>query len=264
MGSPQARWRVLSVRVSFACASACLTLIGSCSSGSSSTRHSSVQRVPKQSAVSHAPASRSVPPVSTSTSEPAASSSAALPAVGTVREVTIEELGVTWRPGCPVSVEDLRAVTVRVHDDAGTTKTAELIVHVAVAADIAAIFEDIYAAGYPVHEVATAATRGGDDDLLMAEDVTSAFNCRYVDGTTKWSNHASGRAIDINPFENPWVRSGARIDPPAAAQFADRTLNEPKLILSDGPLVQAFKARGWTWGGDWADPDYQHFERANP
>ena len=178
-----------------------------------------------------------------------------------VRAVTADELGVTWRVGCPVSVESLRAVTVRYRDSEMVEQRAELIVNELVVDDVLVIFEDLYRAGFPIARVDTAASRDGVDDRLMAEDITSAFNCRFVEGTTRWSNHASGLAIDINPFENPWVRAGGRIDPPEAARFADRTLADPKIIQADGPAVAAFRARGWTWGGDWADPDYQHFER---
>ena len=49
---------------------------------------------------------------------------------------------------------------------------------------------------------------GSDDDRSMAADNTSAFNCRLVEGSTSWSAHAYGLAIDINPLENPYLRSG--------------------------------------------------------
>ena len=48
----------------------------------------------------------------------------------------------------------------------------------------------------------------------MRADNTSAFNCRYVAGTTRWSQHAYGRAIDLNPVENPYV-SGHHVSPRA-------------------------------------------------
>ena len=40
----------------------------------------------------------------------------------------------------------------------------------------------------------------------MKADNTSAFNCRYRNGVCCiWSQHAFGRALDLNPVENPYV-----------------------------------------------------------
>jgi len=100
---------------------------------------------------------------------------------------------------------------------------------------------------------------GGDDDRSMAANNTSAFNCRTIAGSSRWSEHAFGRAIDINPVQNPYVR-GASVDPPAGATFLDRASGAPGLITADGPVVAAFAKIGWRWGGAWsAGQDYQHF-----
>ena len=37
---------------------------------------------------------------------------------------------------------------------------------------------------------------GPDDHRSMNADNTSAFNCRFVAGTSRWSMHAYGTAID--------------------------------------------------------------------
>src|SRR3546814_9572848 len=66
---------------------------------------------------------------------------------------------------------------------------------------------------------------GSDDGASMRANNTSAFNCRYVAGTTKWSEHSYGRAIDINPLHNPYVRNGS-VDPPEGATWADRRSEE--------------------------------------
>ena len=55
---------------------------------------------------------------------------------------------------------------------------------------------------------------GASDDRSMEADNTSAFNCRFVAGTSRWSEHAYGKAIDINPVENPYV-SGTHVSPGA-------------------------------------------------
>ena len=45
---------------------------------------------------------------------------------------------------------------------------------------------------------------GADDHRSMAADNTSGFNCRFVAGTQRWSMHAYGLAVDLNPVENIW------------------------------------------------------------
>ena len=100
---------------------------------------------------------------------------------------------------------------------------------------------------------------GGDDERSMLADNTSAFNCRLVPGTSVWSQHAYGLAVDINPFENPEIQGG-QADPPAAAAWADRSRSSPAMIKDGDAAWRAFRAIGWTWGGDWRSlKDYMHF-----
>ena len=102
---------------------------------------------------------------------------------------------------------------------------------------------------------------GADDRRSMAADNTSAFNCRFVAGTNRWSMHAYGLAIDLNPVENPYV-SGSHVSPPAGAPFADRSRDAPGMIHDGDAVVRAFARRaGWEWLGDGPGSvrDYQHF-----
>jgi len=95
----------------------------------------------------------------------------------------------------------------------------------------------------------------------MAHDNTSAFNCRYAvaNGPRSWSEHAYGEAVDIDPRENPYRLNG-RIYPPAGKPYLDRSKHRRGMIFAGGPVVAAFDAVGWGWGGRWAStPDYQHF-----
>src|SRR3546814_10191395 len=86
------------------------------------------------------------------------------------------------------------------------------------------------------------------------------FNCRAATGSDAWSEHAYGRAIDINPIQNPFVTASGDVIPPAGEAHRDRDVTEPGLITSDGPVVAAFAGIGWQWGGEWArGQDYQHF-----
>lgn len=101
---------------------------------------------------------------------------------------------------------------------------------------------------------------GADDHRSMNADNTSAFNCREVAGRPGvWSRHAYGRAIDINPVENPYV-SGSHVSPPAGRPYARRTPHRRGMIGPRSVVVRSFAGVGWEWGGFWAGTkDFQHF-----
>jgi hypothetical protein len=100
----------------------------------------------------------------------------------------------------------------------------------------------------------------GDDDRSMAANNTSAFNCRKVAGTSKWSEHAYGRAIDVNPVQNPYVTRSGKVSPATGKRWANRAQGLPGMIHSGDKTVKAFAAIGWKWGGTWRGArDYQHF-----
>lgn len=192
----------------------------------------------------------------------APASSGGSPAQGyeaTVAAVTAEDLGASWTEGVGCAPpEDLVAVTVAHHGFDGAVHEGRLVVARSVADDVAAVFADLFAAGFPIERMEPVASYGGDDDASMAANNSSGYNCRVVAGTSTLSKHALGLAIDINPLVNPWVHDG-RVDPPAGADHVDRTRTDPGLIHADDVVVRAFAARDWSWGGDWNEPDYQHF-----
>lgn len=101
---------------------------------------------------------------------------------------------------------------------------------------------------------------GSDDNRSMNADNTSAFNCREVSGRPGvWSQHAYGRAIDVNPVENPYV-SGSHVSPAKGQEFADRRPRRKGMIARRGAVVRIFARAGWAWGGNWSGAqDYQHF-----
>ena len=84
-----------------------------------------------------------------------------------------------------------------------------------------------------------------------------------VAGQRQWSKHAYGAAIDLNPVQNPYLRPG-RVDPPAGRRFTDVDrardgVPAPGVVRRGDVVVRAFAEIGWEWGGDFAQPDYQHF-----
>jgi len=182
--------------------------------------------------------------------------------VATVEPVTAARLGASWREGCPLSPGQLRLVKMSVFGFDGKVYRGELIVASAVVKDVVGTFSELYYNRYPIERMVTVEKYDADDDKSMAANNTSAFNCRPITGGTEWSNHSYGRAIDINPVQNPYVSSGGAVYPPNGAPYVDRTRTDPGLIHADDSTVRAFKRRGWEWGGNWESPvDYQHFEK---
>ncbi len=196
------------------------------------------------------------------TASPAAGASPA-PAGSNIRPVTAAELGASWRPGCPVDPAQLRRVDVDHIGFDGQSHRGELIVHQDLVPEVIAIFEALYRLGFPIEKMRTADHYpGADDELSMKDNNTSAFNCRGIPGSSRWSQHAYGRAIDLNPRLNPCVYVTGAFEPHNAADYLDRSRSDPGLLHNGDPAVRAFTDRDWQWGGYWTAPiDYQHFER---
>ena len=181
----------------------------------------------------------------------------------TVREIDAaiaDRMRASWRPGCPASLADLRYVTLRHWGTDGVVHEGELVVHRDAVDAIVEAFAVAFAARFPIERMVLVDEYGADDQASMRANNTSAFNCREVAGRAGvWSEHAYGRAVDVNPLVNPWVR-GTAVDPPEGAPYADRTNPAPGLLRADSALVAAFRAVGWGWGGDWVGgQDWQHF-----
>jgi D-alanyl-D-alanine carboxypeptidase len=168
--------------------------------------------------------------------------------------------GVSWRKGCPVALRDLRLLTLSHWGFDGRARTGRLIVHREVSRELVQVFRDLYAARFLIRRMVPVDAYGASDFRSIEADNTSAFNCRYVEGTTRWSNHAYGRAIDVNPIENPYVSGGATSHS-ASRPYVSRATRRPGMAYEGGALVRAFDRIGWGWGGRWASSvkDYQHF-----
>ena len=169
--------------------------------------------------------------------------------------------GVSYREGCPVSREDLRYVRVLHMGFDGKTHVGELVCHQDLAQDMVEIFKTLYQEGYPIEKMHLVDDYGGDDEASMEDNNTSCFNFRPVSGTSTLSQHAYGRAIDINPLYNPYVTASG-YEPANAGAYVDRTAENPYAINPSDLCYQLFADRGYTWGGYWQSvQDYQHFEK---
>jgi poly-gamma-glutamate synthesis protein (capsule biosynthesis protein) len=169
--------------------------------------------------------------------------------------------GVSWHRGCPVGIADLRLLSLTHWGFDGEVHRGRLVVHRDAAAVMLGAMRRLYELRYPIRQMRLVDAYGADDHRSMAADNTSAFNCRIVAGSPGvWSEHAYGRAIDLNPLENPYVTESGYVSPPAGTPYADRSRHAPGLIHRGGPVVAAFAKVGWEWGGNWPWPrDYQHF-----
>ena len=176
-----------------------------------------------------------------------------------VRPTDADELGVSWRDGCPVPVEELRWLELAHWDYEGNATMGVLVVHADHVDDVVTVFERLFEARFPIESMLPITDFDGDDNASMRANNSSAFNCRVIAGTNRWSQHAYGGAIDINPLVNPWVR-GDEVDPPEAAEYVERDASVPGLIVAGDVVTDAFASIGWGWGGDWRNSlDYQHF-----
>ncbi len=169
--------------------------------------------------------------------------------------------GVSYPDDAEIKLSDLRYLRLSYVDFEGHEQVGELVCNKAIAEDLVAIFRDLYEARYPIRSIRLIDDFGGDDEASMAADNTSCFNYRKKTGMRELSKHALGLAVDINPFENPYVRP-SRVRPAGASAFADRTKDFPHKIDKEGLCYKLFRAHGFSWGGTWRSvQDYQHFEK---
>jgi D-alanyl-D-alanine carboxypeptidase len=177
-----------------------------------------------------------------------------------VSPVTRADVRYSYRPGCPVGPTQLRLVRVSYWGFDGRAHLGSIVVRSTAARDIVSVFRTLYAARFPIRRLRAIDAYRASDARSMAADNTSAFNCRYAiaPGPRRWSSHAYGLAIDVNPVENPYLDRGV-VRPPAGRRYLDRSRRRPGMAVSGGVLVRAFAAVGWSWGGTWGSPDYQHF-----
>jgi len=173
-------------------------------------------------------------------------------------------VGSSYDPAtCPVPLTDLRQLAVSYVGADGEDHTGAIVVAADVATDVVGVFRTLYDARFPLQRMRLIDAYDGDDDASMAANNSSGFNCRTVAGSTSFSDHAYGRAIDLNPVQNPYV-VGDEVRPPAGSRFVDVDRSPgataaPGVIVRDDVVSRAFARIGWQWGGDFSDPDYQHF-----
>ena len=169
-----------------------------------------------------------------------------------------------------IKLNQLRYLKVLYYGFDGKTHMGELIVNVKVADEVLDIFKELYISKFPIEKIRLIDEYGASDDKSMEANNTSAFCYREITGGGQVSLHGLGLAIDINPIQNPYVKSEESgkitILPKLGQKYFDREKSAKLqgVIVKDDACYKAFTSRGWKWGGDWKNPkDYQHFYKEN-
>ena len=176
----------------------------------------------------------------------------------TVSGAVRQRMGETYKAGCPVPLADLRYLTVVFRGFDGRPHTGELVVRASAVPRFVAAFRRLYALGFPIEEMRLPGTRDMTERPTGDGNDTAAFVCRPARGQTRFSAHAYGLAVDVNPFQNPYVR-GDLVLPELASAYRDRSWLRGGMFLRGSAALHAFTDNGFTWGGSFSRPkDYQH------
>ena len=168
----------------------------------------------------------------------------------------------TWHPGCPIELNQLRAISMSYWGFDNKAHIGTMIVNKTLAAEVIHIFKKLYQNKFPIYRMQPLYYYQGNDEQSLAANNTASFNCRTITGKKHiYSHHAYGRAIDINPLQNPYVK-GAVVLPPVGKRYIERNPKTKGIIIENDIVYNLFKRKGWQWGGEWFSlKDYQHFEK---
>lgn len=178
--------------------------------------------------------------------------------VGPITAAIRARMGSSHTTGCPVPLSDLRYLTLVFRGFDGAAHTGELVVNTtAVEATIAA-FRRLFALDFPLEEMRLPGTADLSAPPTGDGNNTASYVCRTARGQTRFSAHAYGLAIDVNPFQNPYVNDDLVL-PELAIAYTDRDRVLPGMLLAGSAAVRAFTDQGFTWGGNFRSlKDYQH------
>lgn len=178
--------------------------------------------------------------------------------------------GKSYQDNDYVPLSSLRYLKMPHYNFDGSIQVGELIVSKDIEEDIFRIFKELFQAEYQIESMYLIDNYWtGDPDTSDSASIdknnTSAFCFRQVTGGQKLSNHAYGKAIDLNPQQNPYVSytSGSpKWSHSNADDYIDRDTGLAHVITHEDLAYQVFTKYGFQWGGDWNNPkDYQHFDK---
>lgn len=178
---------------------------------------------------------------------------------------TAEQMrGWLWNSNCPVRWEDLSIVTVIYRGFDGKSHTGRIIAHDSVAPKLGFALGMLYQGGFRVYQMDFMNTLATTQYPDLPSNNTYSFHCRNTTGGSTWSQHAYGKAIDLNPVENPYFKqSTGYVFPPAGSQYIIRIPLKTGMIGPNSLTETAFYRIGWTWGGRWSSiKDWMHFSES--
>lgn len=191
---------------------------------------------------------------------------------GTIQLVSpalLKRMLYSWNKNGPVSLHDLRYLRLKHWGFDGKVYDGELIVHALVAHELLDIFNELFEEKFPIACMKLVDEFEGDDDISMDANNCYAHCTRKVAHVSRWSNHAYGLAIDINPLQNPFLR-GEEVYPAISrsAGYVDRQNVRDGMITPDAAIYKIFTSRGWIWGGECFEDqgyrDLHHFQKVIP
>lgn len=176
--------------------------------------------------------------------------------------------GLSWRRGCPVGRPQLRAVRVNYWDFRGDRRRGALIVHRDIAWRAARALRDMYRKGYPIRRMHpvdrfgwSSRLQGANDYASMRADNTSGFNCRSVVGRPGVrSPHSWGRAVDINPWENPYYSAQDGWVP--NRWWVGRSHPRVAWRSAQHPVMRIWRSHGFRW--TYGTSDSHHVDGRRP
>ncbi len=159
----------------------------------------------------------------------------------------------------PLEIIDMLVlVDVAYYSFDGIRHQGQLVVDARLEDDIFEIFELIERLKFPIGKVIPICAYQWEDADSMADNNSHCFNFRVIAGTDKLSLHSFGRAVDINPVQNPVIYPNGIIAPAGAFHRPGKS----GTLTDEHPVVREFIRRGWHWGGNFEQPkDYHHFEK---
>lgn len=178
--------------------------------------------------------------------------------------------GKSYRENPDITLEDLTYLKLLHYNYNHEIQVGELLINKQIATDCIEIFQELFKQQYEISSMYLIdrywmGDGSSTDTASMSDNNSSGFCYRTIAGTSKLSNHALGFAIDINPYENPYItyKNGVPVFYHENAEnYADRDLKLSHMIDHDDLCYQLFTQHGFTWGGDWKNSkDYQHFEK---
>ena len=91
-----------------------------------------------------------------------------------------ELTGTYWHPGCPVSLSQLRVLTLRYWGFDGRPHAGQLVVNEHATAPVARAFRRLYELRFPIHHMQLSDIYGPSSGWPADGDVTASFECRQA------------------------------------------------------------------------------------